>query len=338
VTPAVTVVTPVYNGADHLEPTLRSVREQTIDGVRHVVVDDGSTDATVDVVRRAAAADPRLVLVEQANQGLSAARNTGFDHVDADSEFVLFLDDDDVLRPRALELLAAALRSRPDAVAAHGGVAAIDGDGNPVPLVRGESAARRVVLRPERVWTSRRQVRELAPTEPSDFAAFSYVLFVYTVGQVLFRRAPLERLGHFDPALTVAQDLDMWLRAAAESPFAFVPEVVLDYRQAPGSLSSDQATTRREDLHARFKAITRRDVPPATRKLARDVHRQHEWHRAADRLDHGVDALRRRDVRVAARESVRASRSVAEALLAVPAWTWPFERRVEGFRRAASAP
>src|SRR4029079_2030711 len=107
-----------------------------------------------------------------------------------------------VLRPRALELLVAALDARPGALAAHGGVAAIDGDDNSVPLVRGEAAARRTVLRPERVWTPRRDVRELVPSEPSDFTAFAYVLFVYTVGQALFRARTLNAVGGFDPPLT----------------------------------------------------------------------------------------------------------------------------------------
>ena len=199
VTPVVTVVTPVYNGAAHLEPTLRSVREQTLGDVLHVVVDDGSTDATPEIVGSAAAADPRLRVVRQANQGLSTARNNGLAHVPPGSEFVMFLDDDDVLRPAALEQLTGALRADPACVAAHGAVAAIDGAGRPVPLVRGEAATRRRVVRPERVWTSRRDVRELASWEPSDFAVLAYVLFVYTVGQVLIRPAPLAAVGAFDP-------------------------------------------------------------------------------------------------------------------------------------------
>jgi glycosyltransferase involved in cell wall biosynthesis len=333
VTPVVTVVTPVYNGAAHLEPTLRSVREQTLGDVLHVVVDDGSTDATPEIVASAAAADPRLRVVRQANQGLSTARNNGLAHVPPGSEFVMFLDDDDVLRPAALEQLTGALRADPACVAAHGAVAAIDGAGRPVPLVRGEAATRRRVVRPERVWTSRRDVRELASWEPSDFAALAYVLFVYTVGQVLIRPAPLAAVGAFDPRLRVAQDYDLWLRLATLGPLRSVSDVVLDYRQGEVSLSADQTTTRREDLHARFKAITDRRAPAATRRAARDNHRHHEWHRAADRLDYARVALRDRDLGLTGREAVRSARSAVEAILAVPPWTWPYDRRVRTYRR-----
>jgi GT2 family glycosyltransferase len=162
-------------------------------------------------------------------------------------------------------------------------------------------------------------------------------LFVYTVGQVLFRRSVLDAIGGFDPDLAVAQDYDMWLRLSAVAPLAFIPDVVLDYRQGEHSLSADQATTRREDLHARFKAITNRDATPATRRAGRDLHRQHEWHRAADRVDYARAAIRARTIRIAGREAVRASRSVLEAVVAVPPWSWPYERRVSRFRVAPGA-
>lgn len=172
-------------------------------------------------------------------------------------------------------------------------------------------------------------------TEPSPFEAFGYVLFVYTVGQVLLRRSRFAVIGGFDPILRVAQDYDMWLRISARGAIEFVPEVVLDYRQTPRSLSSDQATTRREDLYVRFKAITDRELPAGTRAMARHLHRHHEWHRAADRVALLRAAARRRNAPDVLREVVRISRSTGEALLALMPWAWVYDVRVRRFQHAA---
>lgn len=335
--PTVTVVTPVYNGADHLLATIHSVQRQTLEDLELVVVDDGSVDDSAAIVRGAAELDARITLVQQRNAGLSAARNAGARHAHPDAEFLVFLDDDDLLRPRALELLVAALRAAPHATAAHGTVAAVDADGAAVPLVRGEAAERRTIVGPHRWWTSRDATQTLTAGEASPFEAFGYVLFVYTVGQVLLRRSRFAAVGGFDPILRVAQDYDMWLRISARGAIEFVPDVVLDYRQTATSLSSDQATTRREDLYVRFKAITDRQLPSTTRAMARHLHRHHEWHRAADRLALLRAAARRRDAPEAAREVVRSTRSVGEALLALVPWPWAYDVRVRRFQRAAGS-
>ncbi|MCU1504397.1 MAG: hypothetical protein JWM12_3751 [Ilumatobacteraceae bacterium] len=333
-TVTVTVVTPVYNGTNYLAHTLASVRAQTFADFEHLVVDDGSTDATADLVREFAERDPRVRLVQQPNQGLSAARNTGLRLASPTSEFVLFVDHDDLMRPRSLELLVAALRGVPGALAAHGTPAAVDGDGEATPLVRPEAAVRRTVIEPARWWSRRADTRILEPSEPSGLEALGYVLFIYTPGQVLLRRAELQRLGGFDPLLRVAQDYDLWLRISARAPIVYVPDVVLDYRQTSHSLSADQTTTRREDLHARFKTMTDASLPAEVRALARHLHRQHEWHRAGERVGMAKVALRRRDVREVAREAVRIVRSSSEALLAVVPWEWPYARRVRRYRRS----
>jgi glycosyltransferase involved in cell wall biosynthesis len=333
----VTVVTPVFNGADHLRATIGSVQAQTLHDWEYVVVDDGSTDESAAIVRAAAAGDHRIRLVQQANAGLSAARNTGCAHADPANEFILFLDDDDLLRPHALEVLVAALATAPDAAAAHGELEAVDGSGAAVPLVRIEAATRRAVVDPHRWWTPRTATRVLAPDEPSPIDAFGYVLFVYTVGQVLLRRERLATLGGFDPLLRVAQDYDLWLRISSRGSIAYLPDVVLDYRQTARSLSSDQTTTRREDLYARFKCITDRQLPSATRALVRHLHRHHEWHRAAERLSYVVPALRRRDLGAAGRELVRAARSTGEAVLALVPLAWPYDVRVRRFRKTATS-
>jgi CDP-glycerol glycerophosphotransferase len=105
--PRVSVVVPVYNVEAYLDECLRSVLNQTVDDLEVVVVDDGSTDDSLQVAERHAERDRRIKLVRQANGGLGQARNTGVEA--AEGEFLSFVDSDDRLPPEALELLLTAL-------------------------------------------------------------------------------------------------------------------------------------------------------------------------------------------------------------------------------------
>ena len=95
----VSVIIPLYNKEQHIERTIRSVLKQTHQEFEVIVVDDGSTDRSVEVVR--AIDDSRIRLILQANQGVSAARNRGVR--DAKTEWVAFLDGDDEYQPEFLE-------------------------------------------------------------------------------------------------------------------------------------------------------------------------------------------------------------------------------------------
>ena len=99
--PKVSVVIPVYNTEKYLEATLQSIRNQTCCEIEIIVIDDGSTDCSAEIVRGAADEDGRIVLVSQPNRGLSLARNAGIAR--ASGEFVYFMDSDDLLEKDALE-------------------------------------------------------------------------------------------------------------------------------------------------------------------------------------------------------------------------------------------
>ncbi len=103
--PLVSVVIPTFNRAAFLPSAVRSALEQTLREIEVIIVDDGSTDATPEVCRALAEADPRVRLVRQANRGLAAARNAGLAAATAD--WVAFLDDDDLWVPEALATMRA---------------------------------------------------------------------------------------------------------------------------------------------------------------------------------------------------------------------------------------
>ena len=101
--PAISVVVPAYNMEQHLEECLESLRAQTFKDIEVIVVDDGSTDRTPDIIGRFAAADTRFVYVRQENGGVSKARNTGIER--ARGSYITFVDSDDYIMPDMLEKL-----------------------------------------------------------------------------------------------------------------------------------------------------------------------------------------------------------------------------------------
>ena len=128
--PLVSVVIPTYNGERHLGETIESVRGQTFESWELVVYDDGSTDATIEVVRCASSGDARVRVVGGANGGVARARNAGFACTDARTRFVVFLDHDDMWDPEMLETVVGALDAHPEHVAAHAIATCIDEHGN----------------------------------------------------------------------------------------------------------------------------------------------------------------------------------------------------------------
>src|SRR4051795_6404071 len=105
--PRISVVVPIYNVEEFLEPCLESLAAQTAGDFEAVLVDDGSTDSSGALAKSFARRDARFRVITQANGGLSKARNTGLDATR--SEFLHFLDSDDLLPPDAHELLLGAL-------------------------------------------------------------------------------------------------------------------------------------------------------------------------------------------------------------------------------------
>ena len=124
--PVVSVVVPVYNTEPFLAECLHSLEKQTLTDIEIILVNDGSTDNSGRLLREYAGKDARFVYVEQENQGLSAARNTGMEH--ASGHYLAFLDSDDWLAENALQVLCAiAAKTRTDIVS--GNTLAVHADG-----------------------------------------------------------------------------------------------------------------------------------------------------------------------------------------------------------------
>jgi glycosyltransferase involved in cell wall biosynthesis len=99
----ISVVVPVYNAERYLEPCLNSILSQTYKNLEILCVNDGSTDGSPEILKRIAATDPRVIVLDQENAGVSAARNRGIDA--AHGEWITFVDSDDALDERMYQTL-----------------------------------------------------------------------------------------------------------------------------------------------------------------------------------------------------------------------------------------
>ena len=205
----VTVVIPTRNRIGFLSEAVESIRRQSLTTWQVIVVDDASDDGSAAEAHRLIGDDPRMRLVAlEQHAERSKARNHGL--AAASGRFVLFLDDDDRLLPRALEQLVAALDRQPDATVAIGA---------------------------RRAFTGRGQVRwaphprfQVRTSLVSELVLGWFTAWVAVPGQCLVRTQFLRSVGGWNERLVVADDQELLFRLTLSRPAVLVPQAVLEYR------------------------------------------------------------------------------------------------------------
>lgn len=206
--PTISVVIPTYNRARFLPAAVASVRAQSYPCDEILIVDDGSSDDTAEVV---AALGPGVRLIRQANAGPAAARNRGID--EARCDLVAFLDTDDRWLPGKLAAQVELFRREPALALACADMAIEDGAG--VQLVESNFVQRG--LQPEFAALNGRPL----PDAPRRLLELNFV----NTSTVVAKRQLLVELGGFDTRLRYGEDLELWLRIAARHPIACVASV-----------------------------------------------------------------------------------------------------------------
>ena len=206
--PLVSVIVPCYNGAAFLEETLRSALAQSYAQVEVVVVDDGSTDSSPEIARRFP-----VRYIRQPNRGLCEARNVGIR--ESKGDYLVFLDADDRLKPRAIEAGLRALSQRPDCAMTVGDHVFIAADGGYLASSTKECPAH------------------------SHYEALLKSNFIEMIASVLFRRSVFEEVGGFDATLRVAEDYELYLRIARALPICCHAAIVAEYRKHGTNTSHD---------------------------------------------------------------------------------------------------
>jgi glycosyltransferase involved in cell wall biosynthesis len=306
--PRVSVIIPAYNAARYLGETIESVVNQTYADWELIIVDDGSTDTTVAVARGYVAADPRISIVQQPNAGPAPARMTGFRRASTESEYVTFLDSDDLWETTALSTLVEALAAAPWAPGAHGLARFIDEEGRS--LRPGEAEA---YGRDRKAIVGDRLVR-LPSDCPTGFSVLIFQCSIFTSGQLLLRRDAFQRTGGYDVSRRLVEDWPMWLRLASYGDLVFVDEVLLSYRRHPAALAGDYSRA----MYVAASPVRRElaaspGLSPEQRRLARLAGRLNARYYAGLRWQWVRANLAKGDVW---RAAVEARRAVAHGLRA----------------------
>jgi len=233
VTPAVSVLMGVRDGAPWVADAVASVLAQTAGDLELIVVDDGSTDATPALL--AAVRDPRLAVVRQEPAGLTRALNTALAR--ARAPLVARLDADDLALPERLARQRAFLAAHPEVGLLGTAAREVDAEGRAVRVLRApadDPALRRALIR----------------ANP----------FVHST--VMLRRAALDRVGGYDERLPVAQDYDLWMRVAGVSRLASLEEVLVVRRLVPGRVTATRDADRlAAEMRVRWAAVRRGAYP-----------------------------------------------------------------------------
>ncbi|WP_127753256.1 glycosyltransferase [Devosia sp. 1566] len=217
---ALTFVIPAYNAAGTIRDTLKSLVSQGRTDWNALVVDDGSTDATLAIVSELAASEPRIKIIRSQHLGVCGARNAGLSATW--TEWVCFLDADDRVLPHYVERMMAAARNGADLVYC----------GYDRVTTAGELLLRNLDASFERLG----------------FACVARYCPV-SIHCVATRTRVLSDLGGFDPALEVCEDWDLWQRAARTGiRIRMVPEALAIYVASDHSLSFDNARMLRDGL------------------------------------------------------------------------------------------
>ena len=246
--PRISVVMGIYNGAEHLAFTIESVLSQTMTDLEFIIVDDGSTDETPELLERFANADSRLIVVTQENAGLTKALMAGCSQ--ARGEFIARQDVGDGSLPNRLQKQLDFLEANPDVVAVGGGCRRIGPKGE----FLGET------------------VHDMNPKEVTDYFLSDGIGLSHPVS--MYRREAYEAAGGYRSEFRFAQDTDLWFRMLRVGYLANVSEVLVELRNDVYGISSSSHDRQRilaMLAWESFQAIERGDSDAAILEHAKKV-------------------------------------------------------------------
>ena len=233
--PQVSIVMAAYNHARYIDKAIASALAQTWQDFELIVVDDGSVDATGQVVSQFG--DPVRYIFQQ-NRGQGGARNRGI--ANTRGHYLCFLDDDDLWEPEYLATVMSVFQQHPLTDALYTGYRIMDGEGKVLP---------------------QRSCRVVPPHEMLDALTRGgwFPPLVVTV-----RKACLDEVGPLDETLRGNDDWDLWLRIARKHTFRGIPELLARYRIHAGGLSVDVGHMLQDQKRAVTKQFGPEEGDPAS--------------------------------------------------------------------------
>lgn len=201
----VSVIIPVYKGADFVAQAMESALSQTHQDIEVIVVNDGSPDNSKEIIQPYLC-DPRVKYIEQQNAGVANARNTGISL--ATGKYIAFLDQDDLWHPIKIARQVEFMEKDSEVALVHSDIAFIDAQGQPLAT-------------PDWAW-----VRDASGNCIEDLVLANRIATL----TVLLRRSCLEEVGAFRQELAPSDDWDLWLQLATRHSFGFIAETLGYYR------------------------------------------------------------------------------------------------------------
>ena len=231
------VIMPVYNRQHYVGSALRSLlRQRDAADLDIIVIDDGSTDGSAEVVRSFMTEMPSIRLFQQANAGVTKARNAGLRQLLPETELVSFLDSDDISPAGRFKADLACFKADPDLELTYSRMTLVD-------LIDDET---------------------LEPAPESH----SVTVRGIHLSAGIFARQFVERIGSFDEDFNQAEDTDYLLRAFEGGPRYTMPDTVaLYYRRHPGNMTKEPDVPHREFMRAIYKSMKRRKADPSLRPI-----------------------------------------------------------------------
>lgn len=216
--PKVSVIIPVYNGEKYISLAIDSVFNQTYKNIEIIVVDDGSTDRTAEIIqsyqqKNELSGRVKLIYIYQQNQGCAAARNHGI--ANSNGEYIAFLDYDDLWLPEKIDLQVKYMLDHSEIGMVHSNNWAIDGDGN---IISGTN-------RPK--GAQGKCFKEI------------FIQNSISVLTVVIRKKCIEKIGFFDESLRYVEDRDLWLRLAREFPIGYIDQKLGFYRLHSSNMTTN---------------------------------------------------------------------------------------------------
>ncbi|MHB8124394.1 MAG: glycosyltransferase [Desulfitobacteriaceae bacterium] len=227
--PKVSVVIPTYNHSRYIRESVGSALGQTYPNLEVLVVDDGSTDKTKDVLVNNAYI-PQINYIYKTNGGTSSALNAGIAR--ATGEYISWLSADDVFRPEKIARQVAKMESEPGLGFSYSSFAVIDASGKIQYEIHSPyyGNKKEMVIR------------------------LSEGCFI-NGSTVIMRKAALEKVGGFDESLPQAHDYDLWLRLIRAFPFGFQDEILLNYRWHGENMSQQPDKASEQVVKIRAKKL-----------------------------------------------------------------------------------
>jgi len=221
--PALSVVLPVFNGGSYLEEAILSIRNQSFKDFEFIIVNDGSTDQSLDFIKRHAYEDARIVVIDRENRGLVTSLNEGVNI--ARGELIARMDADDVALADRLSNQYEYMCLNSGVVAAGTGYLLIDEDGDPIRIFR--------PLTNDPDLQQQGLQRYTPICHPT----------------AIFRKKEFLEVGGYREVSMLAEDLDLWLRMGELGKLGNLSDVLVKYRQHSASLSESKQLQQLAVMH-----------------------------------------------------------------------------------------